>query len=223
MNRRNRGVKLVELVITVAIIALLISIAITVAAEVRRRAYEPPCMANLRQIAVAFRNYCEDYEGNYPIHSSDMRHYLKSVQVLKCPRDTLGGLNRYDTRFWGAPVSYFYLVKSSEFRRVLLEKDSNHGIFYCLLHGQSRITSAESLRHSTPQLLTSGVVLRLRLDGSIERAYVQSLCYRRPGNSGIISRIRHDWHLLTNVRPCPPEICLGLRDEWQIPCPFSFF
>lgn len=220
-SSKCRGIKLIELIISIAIIMLLMSIVLTVIVEVRRRAYEPPCMVNLRQIWVAFRNYLDDYDSNYPDTTIKLKSYLKSKTILKCPRDMYGGLNVGDTQAWGTIVSYFYLPDDEEFRRILLEKDSQHGIMYCLLHGLSRITS-EGLATDSPHYLTSGTVLRLRLDGSIERVLVNSLCYQRPGESGI-SRVRHPWHLLTNVRPCPPEICFGLRDEWQIPCPFSFF
>ncbi len=218
--RRTSGVKLIELLVVIAIIVLLANLFFVIIAEVRRRAYEPPCMANLRQVWIAFHNYREDYSGTYPRHSWDMKPYFESAEILKCPRDVYGGINLGATSYWGSPVSYFYLVANENFRRILKEKDANHGMMYCLLHGQSRI-SQEALRNNFPQYLTSGTVLRLRIDGSIQRAYVPSLCYRVPGQGGI-TKVRHDWHLLTDVRPCPPEICFGLKDEWQVPCPFSF-
>lgn len=212
------GLKLIELIVALAIIALLVSITLSVVVEVRRRAYEPPCMANLRQIWVAFHNYREDYGNSYPLGFMEMRPYLREIQILKCPRDDFGGVNRGASSTMGIPVSYYYMPDDALFRKLLLELDPQHGIVYCLLHGRSRL-SREALAdpHNQPAYLTAGTVLRLRVEGSIQRAQVNFFCYR--DNLGGFIQLRHPWHLLTDVRPCPVEICWGAHPDKEVPCP----
>lgn len=224
--RRIAGLKLIELVVVIAIIGLLASLIMVVAGEARRRAWEPPCMANLRQVYVAWRNYLDDHHEALPERLVQIRPYLKATEVLKCPRDHYGGVNLRESQSWGVPVSYFHyrdypLVGSDlTFFQLLGQKDPNHGIIVCLLHGKSRITP-EALQRMPVSYLTTGTVLRLRRDGSIQRAQVRSVCYRL--REGGYAQVRHPWHLLTDVRPCPPEVCFGHRPEAEVPCPFSFW
>ncbi len=216
---RTAGIKLIELVVVLLIILLLANIVFVLASEVRKRAYEAPCMANLRQIYIAWRNYVDDHNEAIPTEFYKIHPYLKSTEVLKCPRDTFGGVAMASTRQWSTPVSYFYLPSDEEFRTQIQQADPNHGILYCVLHGRSRITT-EALSRESPAYLTSGIVLRLRRDGSIQRANVHSVCYQDA--DGGVARIRHPWHLLTDERPCPTELC-RYSPEQEIPCPFSFF
>ncbi|MFQ3612004.1 MAG: type II secretion system protein [Fimbriimonadales bacterium] len=223
--RRNAGLKLIELIVVIAILGLLASLILAVAGEVRKRAWEAPCMANLRQVYVAWRNYLDDHHEAFPKHLVQMRPYLKATEVLKCPRDHYGGINIRESQRWGVPVSYFYeqdyllLEGDLTFYELLAQKDPNHGIMYCLLHGRSRIRTA-SLQTMPASYLTSGTVLRLRRDGSIQRANAHFVCYRAPDGGEYI--VRHAWHLLTDVRPCPPEVCFGYRPEDEVPCSFNW-
>ncbi len=213
------GIKLVGLVIVIAIIALLANLVLVVVFEARRRAHESPCMTNLRQIYIAWRNYVDDNQGAIPKDLYAVRSYLKATEVLRCPRDVWGGVKRSATQQWGVPVSYGYLPIEEPFLTLLQEKDPNHGILYCILHGKLNI-GEQSLTVETPEYLTTGTVLRLRRDGSIQRAKVHLLCYKHP--QGGLIRIRHPWHLLTDVRPCPYEVCF-VHPEHEIRCPLSFF
>ncbi|HLL88559.1 MAG TPA: hypothetical protein VK324_04595 [Tepidisphaeraceae bacterium] len=66
MNRRRTGASLLEVVVVVAILALLIGILIPTASAVRHRAYIDRCADNLRQIGVALALYARDHDGALP-------------------------------------------------------------------------------------------------------------------------------------------------------------
>src|SRR4051812_36775555 len=68
MNRRRQrpGFTLVELLVVLAIIALLIAILIPALNAVRERANRLKCMSNLRAIGQAMKIYAHDNKGQYP-------------------------------------------------------------------------------------------------------------------------------------------------------------
>lgn len=66
----RRGFTLIELLIVIAIIAILAAILFPVFATARERGRQVQCLSNLRQLAVAFRQYAEDNRGLYPLVGS---------------------------------------------------------------------------------------------------------------------------------------------------------
>ncbi len=56
---------LIELLVVIAIIAILAAILFPVFAKARERARLSACQSNLRQLAIAFRNYAEDYDEKF--------------------------------------------------------------------------------------------------------------------------------------------------------------
>jgi len=65
-SQRRRGFSLIELLVVVAIIAILASLLFPVFAAVRQKGRAAVCQSNLRQIATAFEMYLQDWDGCYP-------------------------------------------------------------------------------------------------------------------------------------------------------------
>jgi len=91
------GFTLVELMVVIAIIAVLAAIIIPVYSRARESARQTTCKGNLHAIAVALRNYLVD-EGGFPgpynpytgtggVTQLYLSGYLTSAKVLRCPDD----------------------------------------------------------------------------------------------------------------------------------------
>jgi prepilin-type processing-associated H-X9-DG protein/prepilin-type N-terminal cleavage/methylation domain-containing protein len=98
---RGQGFTLVELLVTVGIVALLVGLLVPAVASVRRASLETRCRSNLRQMAVALGSYLNTNEEHYPISShttgsvSDPSAWMQSLEshgfvgdVRRCPADT---------------------------------------------------------------------------------------------------------------------------------------
>jgi prepilin-type N-terminal cleavage/methylation domain-containing protein len=101
MDRKRCGFSLVELVITLAIIALLIGILLPALARARATQRRTTCLSNLHQIATAFTLYAQDNNGYGPNDYAEQTWdaliwtYLKIESVYLCPDDEDG----YDEDF----------------------------------------------------------------------------------------------------------------------------
>lgn len=104
-NLRMRGFTLIELLVVIAIIAILAAILFPVFGRARENARRSSCQSNLKQIALGWTQYTQDYdEAMLPISSNggstgiayNWRHilqpYMKSQQVFKCP-SSAGDIN----------------------------------------------------------------------------------------------------------------------------------
>ncbi|NIM05636.1 MAG: prepilin-type N-terminal cleavage/methylation domain-containing protein [Armatimonadetes bacterium] len=96
-SHKNKGFTLVELMVVIAIIAVLAAIIIPVYSRARETARQTTCMGNLHAIAIALKNYLLD-EGGYPpdynpftgeggVTQLYLSGYLNSTKVLRCPND----------------------------------------------------------------------------------------------------------------------------------------
>lgn len=65
MHKRAGGFTLVEIMIVVAIVALLVSVAVVEGAQFRKQANESNCIANLKAIASGFEIYSARHAGAY--------------------------------------------------------------------------------------------------------------------------------------------------------------
>jgi prepilin-type N-terminal cleavage/methylation domain-containing protein/prepilin-type processing-associated H-X9-DG protein len=90
----SRAFTLIELLIVVAIIALLAAILFPVFSRARESARRVSCMSNLKQIALANQQYINDYDGvtmrwrrGTAGRSAPelLEPYLKNIQVFVCP------------------------------------------------------------------------------------------------------------------------------------------
>lgn len=113
---KNRsGFTLIELLVVIAIIAILAAILFPVFAKAREKARQISCASNEKQLGLAFTQYSQDFDEQYPCPLSGMSAgalrgwtgegwagelypYIKSKKVFICPDDP--NLNSY--------VSYAY-------------------------------------------------------------------------------------------------------------------
>ncbi|MBI5834856.1 MAG: DUF1559 domain-containing protein [Armatimonadetes bacterium] len=92
---RRRAFTLIELLVVIAIIAILAAILFPVFAKAREKARTSSCQSNCKQIGVAFMQYVQDYDEQFPathaaqqqIWAGRLVPYIKSVQVYGCPSD----------------------------------------------------------------------------------------------------------------------------------------
>lgn len=104
--RRQSAFTLVELLVVVAIIAILAAILFPVFGRARENARKSSCLSNLKQIGLAFLQYTQDYDEAYPLSSypsdniswtAGAAPYMKSTQIFRCSSDT--------SATWNAPAS----------------------------------------------------------------------------------------------------------------------
>jgi prepilin-type N-terminal cleavage/methylation domain-containing protein len=62
----NEGFSLVELLVVVAIIALLVGLLLPALASAKNAGKRAACVSNLRQVGIAIHSYANDYEGKIP-------------------------------------------------------------------------------------------------------------------------------------------------------------
>ena len=63
---RRRGFTLIELLVVIAIIAILAAILFPVFARAREKARQASCSSNVKQLALAFNMYVQDYDETFP-------------------------------------------------------------------------------------------------------------------------------------------------------------
>jgi prepilin-type N-terminal cleavage/methylation domain-containing protein/prepilin-type processing-associated H-X9-DG protein len=97
--RSKRAFTLIELLVVIAIIAILAAILFPVFARARENARRASCQSNLKQIALGYKQYIQDYDEKYPQvdvgnqsgaagWAVSLQPYLKSSQIFQCPSDT---------------------------------------------------------------------------------------------------------------------------------------
>jgi len=138
MNRKSTFVRqhaftLIELLVVIAIIAILAAILFPVFARARENARRASCMSNLKQIALGFMMYTQDYDGRFPYYSSGgemafVFPYVKNSQVFRCPSSGLvdqhdNDMSSYYSTDYGMPASY----DSSSWPRAVLLVPYNGG------------------------------------------------------------------------------------------------
>ncbi|MDI9586984.1 MAG: DUF1559 domain-containing protein [Acidobacteriota bacterium] len=64
--RKTHGFTLIELLVVIAIIAILAAILFPVFARAREKARQASCQSNLKQIALSFLMYSQDYDEKFP-------------------------------------------------------------------------------------------------------------------------------------------------------------
>ncbi len=107
----KRGFTLIELLVVIAIIAILAAILFPVFAKAREKARTASCQSNLKQLALAWTMYTQDYDERQPLWQqtdagltnvyntrmwwSVIYPYIKNGQVYQCPSRQSGGTSAY--------------------------------------------------------------------------------------------------------------------------------
>ncbi len=123
LHNQKTGFTLIELLVVIAIIAILAAILFPVFAHAREKARQTSCLSNVKQLALAFMMYAQDYDDRMPfaydmapdwswesawdfyVNWADGTHrlgligpYTLNEQITLCP--TVGELQS-----WGRPYS----------------------------------------------------------------------------------------------------------------------
>jgi prepilin-type N-terminal cleavage/methylation domain-containing protein/prepilin-type processing-associated H-X9-DG protein len=107
--RPKPGFTLIELLVVIAVLAVLASLLLPVLSAARAAAGRATCTSNLRQLAVAFGQYCRDYDDTMPpdgsghirsledvdqLWFSRVRPYFRDDRILHCPSDNVTNARR---------------------------------------------------------------------------------------------------------------------------------
>ncbi|MBI5831549.1 MAG: DUF1559 domain-containing protein [Armatimonadetes bacterium] len=100
-QNRRRGFTLIEMLVVIAIIAILAAILFPVFAKAREKARQSSCSSNLKQIGLAMIQYRQDYDETTPWYVNGAswntwaagtaywgrfyEPYAKSQQIFRCP------------------------------------------------------------------------------------------------------------------------------------------
>jgi prepilin-type N-terminal cleavage/methylation domain-containing protein len=185
------GFTLLELLVSITILALIAALLLPVYAKVREAGRRTVCASEMRQLGMAIALYT-DGVGRPPIDTDELVSLGKlDRRLLLCPSDPFGGYawqvarcNGDHNRIPAFPVSYESTLPWPDYLARMLEAaDPNHGILACRLHGNHTVdyTSNPSRFCSAAWLMYRGPMLRLRKDGSVQLA---TLRFFKPAAEG---------------------------------------
>lgn len=123
---QRRAFTLIELLVVIAIIAILAAILFPVFAQAKEAAKSANCLSNTKQLGLGVTMYTSDFDDSYPAGTAAWQcfekgcsdywgvhqwapltsPYLKSVGILGCPSDSMGGKYLVGTEWKGVQMSY---------------------------------------------------------------------------------------------------------------------
>jgi prepilin-type N-terminal cleavage/methylation domain-containing protein len=135
-RRKRTGFTLVELLVVIAVIALLAAILFPVFAQAREKARQASCLSNLKQIGAEMLMYTDDYDGRFPGGGAYLwvpgpqgswdemptaccgdvaqgniafllMPYVKSVQIFLCPSDPNGDRLLGGDKGWNTEIARY--------------------------------------------------------------------------------------------------------------------
>lgn len=207
---KQRAFTLVELLVAIAIIALLFAILFPVVLEARKQSNKSVCASNLRQCGMALSLYLQDY-GTYPkwIEYAFQPLAKTDKRILQCPQDptgnwggevSLGSSSPEDKYHPTIPFSYVYIYQlvgqESQFlSRAIENEGSKLGILACQVHGEK----TKGVQTSFVGIIKyEGAILRLQHDGAVVTRHTK--WYHGPSRvGGMITRPNHTLELFTET------------------------
>jgi prepilin-type N-terminal cleavage/methylation domain-containing protein len=164
VRRTQRGFTLVEVLVSVALVALLAAILYPVFAASRERARQSVCLSNLRRLGQALTMYHQDC-GSYPPFPAwldPLMPYVKDRRVLLCPSfKAPEGIQ--------VASSYRYPLDGDRLRYSGSDLNSRTVILYCASHTKLERTEPPGPENPTGSTIYGGTYVILRHDGSVER------------------------------------------------------
>ena len=131
--QQQRGFTVIEMLVVVAVIALLACFLIPSLARAKARANRIRCTSHLKQVGLASRLWANDHEDQYPFSSTNaagshrwanspeiFRHYLAmsnelvTPRILVCPRDSQRKPAENFGSFSNTNLSYFVGLEARE-------------------------------------------------------------------------------------------------------------
>ncbi len=187
-NRRNIcAFTLVELLVVIAVIAILAAMLLPALGKASAKAQQVKCASNLQQVHLGFRMYADDFGGRLPLtaHSTTetnqmwirkLRPYVGNSEAIRlCPADPL----HRERRIFGG-TSYIL----NEFLSVPLED-----AFGQLVEPLPRL---DQLRHPAETILLFEVADEYGT--SVDIDHTHSRTWLQDGWRGVIADIRPDRH-----------------------------
>lgn len=170
---QSRAFTLIELLIVIAIIAIIAAILFPVFATAREKARQATCTSNLKQLALATLQYCQDYDEYYPgvtdgattSWETTIYPYVKSKQAYVCP-----------------DYPWSYLTDDSSFDPTVWSNcyyDSTYALNYDTFYGPPGATSQQLIAQSS---IPAPVDMVMFFDSSFDRNSAGSPVF---GNSTI--------------------------------------
>lgn len=96
-DRKERAFTLIELLVVMTIIAVLAAMLLPALGKARGKARQAVCLSNIRQLALAFLIYAEDYEGYFP-----PSYYMDWPEELAWDFSTTDGWATYSSGLLGS-------------------------------------------------------------------------------------------------------------------------
>jgi prepilin-type processing-associated H-X9-DG protein len=145
-NQRNRALTKIEVVVIVAVLAILAALFLPALAAAKRKSSRINCMGNLKQVGVAFRMWEGDNGDKYPMAVSvtnggamelvatgnvvacfqAMSNELSTPKILHCPEDTHRLWATNFSTLKNSNISYFISADAVEtYPQMILDGDDN--------------------------------------------------------------------------------------------------
>jgi len=128
--RNRRAFTLIELMVVIAIVAILAALLLPTLGRAKESGRRIACASNLRQIELALSLYVDDHEGLFPPRNhlvqqwpSQLVEYFQNLDVLRCPTENLAAGNGNPAEADTAPRSYIGNMFSDYFLATLSPAD----------------------------------------------------------------------------------------------------
>ena len=151
---KRNAFSLVELLIVLAIIAILAALLFAAFGPAREKARQSVCTSNLHQIREALAMYQADYDGADPTEGVPMQNwqlglpsgpnacytfmttYIKDLRIMTCP-DYIPptAQKRLSTYAWCFPDEK-YMPKNLKFSRIVAQMGQDTPLFICEAHNR---------------------------------------------------------------------------------------